>query len=132
MCHMKTFSEWLQNELRKRGWGPAELAKKMGTYPATVSNVLNGMRNPGPEFCRALARALGYPQEYVFRKAGLIDDTPPPEYDPDAELLLHWFRSLPPEERKEILEYVQFKLSRHQTQAAQKRRSRAKNPAPSA
>ena len=102
----------------------------MGTYPSVVSKVLSGDRNPGPDFCKALARALGYPQEYVFRKAGLLDDEPEPGYDPEAELLLHWFRALPPEEREEVLEYVQFKLSRYQSQA-QKRRSREHTPAPS-
>lgn len=125
------FADWLLSELQKRGWSQNQLAIRAGLSRTAINDVINRKAHPGPELCRAIARALGYPQEYVFRKAGLIDDTPGPDYDPEAELLLHWFRSLPPEERKEILEYVQFKLSRHQTQTAQKRRSRAKNPAPS-
>ena len=109
---MTTFSEWLTGEIQKRGWGVADLAKRMGTYPATVSNVINGSRNPGPDFCRAVARALGYPQELVFRKAGLIDDPPPPDYDPNLRIALHLLANLPPEEREEILEYIQFKAAK--------------------
>ncbi len=128
------FNEWLMQELESRGWSIRELARRAGITPATISNVLNEMRHPGPDFCRAVARAFGYPQTYVFRLAGLIDDPTPPEYDPDVELLVAWFRSLPPEERKEVLEYIQFKVARADkaNKSASKRRSRAKNPAPSA
>lgn len=109
---MTNFIDWLNEELKTRGLSPSSLARQMGTYPATVSNVLNGSRKPGPDFCRALARALGYSQHYVFRQAGLIDDPPPPDYDPDVEVVLRLLQDLPPEERKEAIEYIRFKASR--------------------
>jgi len=105
---MTHFTDWLQSELNERGWGPADLAKRMGSYPATVSNVLNGLRNPGPDFCRGVARALGYPQEFVFRLAGLITDPTPENYDPEAALAAHLIANLPPEKRAAALDYLRY------------------------
>ena len=108
----KRFSEWLQEELASRGWSAADLARRARLTTGAISHVINGSRRPGPDFCRAVARALGYPQELVFRKAGLIDDPPPPDYDPNLRIALHLLANLPPEERQEILEYIQFKAAK--------------------
>ena len=77
-----------------------------------LSLIWTGDRAPGPDLCRSIAHALGYPQELVFRKAGLINDQPPPNYDPDIQTALHLLANLPPEEREEILEYIQFKAAK--------------------
>ncbi len=77
-----------------------------------LSLIWTGDRAPGPDLCRSIARALGYPQELVFRKAGLIDDPPPPGHDPDIQTALHLLATLPPAEREEILEYIQFKAAK--------------------
>ena len=106
------FANWLLEELIKRGWSQADLSRRANLSRTAVSNILTGNRAPGPDFCRAVARALGYPQELVFRKAGLIDDPPPPDYDPNLRIALHLLANLPPEERQEILEYIQFKAAR--------------------
>lgn len=34
---------------------------------------MTGSRNPGPEFCQAIARVLKLPQEEVFLRAGLLE-----------------------------------------------------------
>lgn len=105
----KYFTEWLDTELKQRGWSRADLARRAHVSQSTLSLIWSGERAPGPDFCRAVARALGYPQEYVFRKAGLLDDLPPPDHDPEIQLALRLLSSLPPEERQEALEYIQFK-----------------------
>ena len=69
---METFEEWLEAELKTRGWRSAELAREAGIADATLSRILLSTRKAGPKVCVALASALGYPPEYVFRRAGLL------------------------------------------------------------
>lgn len=66
------FHEWLQGEMEKRGLDQAELARRAELTSGTVSNVLNGNRQAGPDFCIAIARALGLPREEVFRARGWL------------------------------------------------------------
>ena len=117
------FQEWLKSEMQQRGWSIAELGRRTHLSAASISNVLNGMRNPGPDFCRAIARALGYPQEYVFRKAGLIDDPPLSSYaaaladrpiDHITDQIIQILVKLTPEERREILALLQVHLKHRQ------------------
>ncbi len=106
------FANWVEAEMKRRGWSRAELARRAGLSRAAVSDVLNLKYPPGPEFCRALARAFGYSQEYVFRLAGLIDDPLPPGVSLDGLALAQLLSQLPPEDREEILALVQLKLAR--------------------
>jgi transcriptional regulator with XRE-family HTH domain len=75
---MDTLIEYLENELVRRSWRPADLARAAGVPDATISHILNGSRRAGPEVCSALARALDEPPERVFRLAGLLPPLPPP------------------------------------------------------
>jgi len=69
---METFEEWLEVELKTRGWRRADLAREAGIADATLSRILLSTRKAGPQTCVALASALGYAPEYVFRRAGLL------------------------------------------------------------
>lgn len=66
------FQEWLKQEIEKRGWTQNELARIAGTTSAQVSRVMTESRNPGPEFCQQIARALKLPEEEIFLRAGLL------------------------------------------------------------
>lgn len=66
------FSEWLENQLKIRGWTQADLVKASRVTSAQISRILNGTRDPGPDVCNAIARALVIPPETVFRAAGLL------------------------------------------------------------
>ena len=107
---LSRFAHWLEEELRRRDWTRADLARRAGLSRAAISDVLNLKYSPGPEFCRAVARALGYPQEAVFRRAGLLTDPPPSDDDPNIKLAVHLLRSLPPQARREILTFIRFKV----------------------
>jgi len=72
----KQFQEWIESELNNRGWRPADLANKAGLSQTALSNVLNGHRNPGPAFCRAVAKALVVSPESVFRLADILPPIP--------------------------------------------------------
>ena len=136
MTHDK-FLRWLQTEMNKRGWSQGDLAKHAGISRAAITHVLNRTRMPGPDFCRAMARTLGYPQEYVFRLAGLITDPLPPGTDPETLALAQMLQGLDPADREEILALIQIKQARRAKAAGppssirpRQRRSRAQNPAP--
>ncbi|MBE7468421.1 MAG: hypothetical protein DPW09_22050 [Anaerolineae bacterium] len=95
---MEDFTEWIEVQLRERNWNTAELAKRAKINSGTLSNVLNRTRRPGPEVCLAIARALNYSPEIVFRQAGLLPPAPQP--DLEIEEVAHLFQQLSPEQRK--------------------------------
>lgn len=80
---MTDFAKWLEGELLDRGWRPVELARRSGLDTGFVSHLLNSKRNAGPDACRAIAKALDYPEEFVFRKAGLLSAKPDEPDKPD-------------------------------------------------
>lgn len=106
------FAKWLSSEMDKRGWKPADLARQAGIARATLSNILNDMRGPGPSTCQKIAHAFGYPPEDVMRRAGLLPDKPV-----EDATMKEWMaagRQLTDGERAELLEWAFAKLSRRQ------------------
>ena len=74
---MENLTDFLEAELARRSWRPADLARAAGVPDATISHILNGSRRAGPDVCNALARALDKPPERIFRLAGLLPPVPP-------------------------------------------------------
>lgn len=102
-----SFARWLEKEIEAKGWTIRELARRAGLTHVTISNVLNGARNPGVDFCLGVAKAFRMPPELVFRRAGIL-----PDRDNIEEELYNRFRAyveaLSPERREELLRYVMF------------------------
>lgn len=73
--HQK-FKEWLLDEMDKRGWSQADLARSADLNRAVINKLLNGHANPRPATLEAIARALKNPVESVFRIAGLLPELP--------------------------------------------------------
>lgn len=115
----KTFLDWLQAEMDRRGWTQADLHRASGLRRGTISGVINQLRNPGTAFCEAVARAFQLPAEDVFRRAGILP--PEPNNDPITELGTHILRQLPAEERERFVEQMRAVLA---WQEAQKRKPR--------
>jgi len=65
------FTNWLYEELNKRGWSQSELARRGKIAQSTISSILTGRSNPGPKACIAIAKAFNMPAELVMRKANL-------------------------------------------------------------
>jgi transcriptional regulator with XRE-family HTH domain len=74
MRHMTGFQDWLRVELDKRNWTYADLSERAGIGRSTVSMVMSGARNPGPEFLLGISDALNVPEIVVFQKAGLLPE----------------------------------------------------------
>jgi transcriptional regulator with XRE-family HTH domain len=119
---METFSDWIESELKNRGWKPADLARAAGITDATLSRVLSGSRNPGPELCRAIAAALNEPEEKVFRKAGLLSPLLASEDSPTLRELWDLVKRLSPEEQEEIFRYTRYRYRQEQEEKREKRR----------
>lgn len=102
---------WLPKELEQRGWSYSELARRTGLSQSLVSKTLLGERHPSADFCVKVAQALGEPPEKVLRLAGILPTGPASDEDTLQELI-ELARSLPPEDQKEILEYVRFRYQR--------------------
>lgn len=104
-----TFNDWLEQELKNRRWRQTDLAQAMGMSDSTISHLLAGNRNPGPDLCNGIARAFGIPPEEVFRMAGLLPPLPE-EDDEMARRIVESFKRLPIEKRREILSFVEWKV----------------------
>lgn len=110
MNHKDELVIWLEGELEERGWSIRELGRQAGLSHVTIANILNGSRNPGERFCRAIAHALRVPIEEVFRRAGLL----PPE-PPETALTreaLHLMTSLPAEDQERALAILRALVER--------------------
>ena len=82
------FSRWLQGELDKRDWRQSNLAKKGRINNGLLSQIMNGLRKPGPGTLIKIADAFGIPREVVFGKFGYLPE--------------------PTNEQERILEQIQF------------------------
>ena len=110
MLSVENFGEWIQAELDARGWRQADLARATHLDSAVISNLINGIRNPGVETCTAIARAFGYPVEFVFRAAGLLPSAVEPKVI--YELMAYKLAELTPEQMKEVMQFIDFILAR--------------------
>lgn len=106
------FVAWLQNELDEQGWSRADLARATGFHKGSISNVLNGQRQPSVEFVLAVARALKVKPEDLYRRAGLLPPVPSPAQDPLLDEALEILKRLPPDEQQNVIEYAKFRYQR--------------------
>lgn len=93
--------DWLNRELRERGWSQRELARRAGVSGATISQVLSMQQRPTWEFCASVARALRVPVDDLFVLAGL--KRPPAEPIREEQEVLELLRSLPATARSVII-----------------------------
>ena len=123
---MNTFGNWLEQEINERGWSQAELARKATSSRTSINNIINGRRDPGPEMCRAIANALNLPQEYIFKKAGLIDvDNGEEDTSPTLEEANELMEQLPEEYQQQALALIRFLYETHAPYNAKKSESKA-------
>lgn len=99
------FTEWIEDEMTKRGWTIRETARRAGLTHAAISNVLNDQRNPGWNFCVGIARAFGKPPEDVMRRAGLLPRLPAPKEHGEGTIqkLADLIYNLPIEVQEDLL-----------------------------
>lgn len=99
---------WLSAELEKRHWSQRELARQSGISQALIWQVLSGDVPTSADFCIKVAQALDEPPDKLLRLAGILPASPASEDDTLQELM-DLARSLPPEDREELLKYARFR-----------------------
>jgi len=108
-----TFSEWLQNELKKRSWSQREVVrrgKRLGYKLSSgqLSHIISETRQAGPDACIAIAHGLGVSREEVFRARGwLLGTFSDPGIDSRIEQLAHGLNTLPFESREIALDIME-------------------------
>lgn len=60
----------LRTERERHGWSQAELARRTGIHPTTLSRLEAGKVFPYPGWKARLARALGVAGDALFEEAG--------------------------------------------------------------
>lgn len=116
-------------ELNKREWSQAELARRCSTTTATISRIINGERQIGTDVANAVAIALKLPPEDVFRRAGLLP--PDPELDPQLEEINYLLATLPPDLQEEALRYLRYIINQQDKKARGKNIDLKKSMGPS-
>ena len=92
------FTEWLQNEMDKRGWSQSECARASDLNRAVINKLLNGKCSPQPVTLIAIARGFKIPVETAYRAAGLL---PPSNHEDDTvREMIHLFKSIQSPHRK--------------------------------
>jgi transcriptional regulator with XRE-family HTH domain len=112
----KALSDWVNKELKKKGWSMRELARRSKIDASTVSKVLSGEDKPGAKFYQGVARAFGYPLESIERldREGIEPFSPGPDNTLDDLAAL--VATLPQEARQEVLlfaHYLSWRLSQN-------------------
>lgn len=71
------FALWMNGQLRRRDWKPADLAKRLGMPSGTISRWLSGRRQPSTGSCDHIADVLGADPDTVLTLAGHRPTTEP-------------------------------------------------------
>jgi transcriptional regulator with XRE-family HTH domain len=115
---MMDFSEWLVDELERRGWSRSEAARRGNISPSMFDKVINGYAKPGTKFLDGIAQAFDLSQIVVYRKAGLL-----PQGGNDQVKFEDWkflLDQLTPEEEEEMRQIAIMKIERHKKNGALK------------
>ena len=121
--HMSSvdFSSWLQNELEKRGWSQADLARMSGLNRQVISTYINRQRTkPDSEMLNAIARALRLPSRVVFEAAGILAPEKDVQLSPNKSRLLKMLDDIDDEELTEsIIAMLEKQLEQKQKRMPQ-------------
>lgn len=113
-----TFASWLSYYLEYYGLTKAALADKANLQRSILSKIEQGRQIATPDTLTKIADALNLPQEYVYRQAGILRN--PPSDTEYQELILYKINQLPELEQREIMELIDFKLSRQKQKQKEK------------
>jgi transcriptional regulator with XRE-family HTH domain len=107
------FSDWLVEEMNKREWSQADLARYSGLNRQSISDYVNRRRlNPDHNALIAIANAFNISPITAFRKAGLLP--PGPDDKVNFEDWQHLLEKMTDEERNEFWRFGQMKIEMRQ------------------
>ena len=100
----KELSEFLRQELIKRGISEREASRRAGLSPVAINYIINNpTSNPTVETCVGIAKALEVPAQLIFQLAGYSIVGLADEMDAEVKALAIYLNDLPPEIRSYAL-----------------------------
>ena len=67
-----SFSEWVSDEIRRRGWTEAEFARQGRITAQAVNQFINGSTQPSLRMYQAVGKAFNMPLEQILRLSGVL------------------------------------------------------------
>ena len=98
------FVDFIRDELSKRNWAHAELARRSGISQAHISRVINSNYQPGIEFLNSIASCMNLSKEYIYKLAGLLSENP--KSNVIIEEIHQILESLSNEDQKLVLGFI--------------------------
>jgi transcriptional regulator with XRE-family HTH domain len=120
---MDNFVNWLNQEIKARGWTLRETSRRAGLSQTVVANVVSGRSLPGLEFLQGIAKAFGITRKAVFSRAGIIESDEPSTSE--IEEIEVKFAVLSEEDQQAVLRMVR---ALHETSQASAYSAGASNP----
>ena len=106
------FVNWLKDQLQKRNWSQADLARASGVHKQTIHYYLTKSSNaPHAHVLAKIAYALELPVEQVYRVAGFLPR--PPQINETIEQILHELEDMPERDRQEVLAFIRMEKELH-------------------
>lgn len=102
--------EKVKLELHRRDMKPADIAKRGGVSPSTVSRFLNGQQGVGDDLREALSKTFGVPLDAIYRWEGKIQ--PIHREDEMIAEILYLAEKMSFEEKQELKEYGKFMIAK--------------------
>lgn len=100
--------EWLIATREKKGWTQSDLARASGVTRQTINDYESRRRvKPDIEMLWKISKALGYPDDFLPRLAGLLPAAI--ELDESAERIIQETSDLTPQEKEEVLAFINMK-----------------------
>jgi transcriptional regulator with XRE-family HTH domain len=101
------FADFVQEEMARRGWSQADLARESKVSRQVISYLLTGkVDKPDVETIRKFGDALDIPYEVIYRRAGLLPPKPP--RDEWAESIATKINKLPADSRNMLENLIQY------------------------
>lgn len=107
---VSTFTDKVDETLSKQGLTRAELARKANISQSVLSLIWSGSRQPGPDVCLAVARALRVNPITVYQWADLLP--PDASVDEDSQEMMHLFTQMSEEDQETLIGMARFFVER--------------------
>jgi len=107
----RRLGKFLENELRTRELSQAELARMAGVTRSGINGVIKGTTRPSNNLLLAISKSLRISPEILYQEAGLL---PNDKKDDFLENLNYTLSLLPPEDQRDVFDYINMKLSKNE------------------
>ena len=112
------FGNWLRQKIDEQKISQSELARKSKISTGQISRILSGARGAEGKTLSAIAKALGIPEDIIFREAGIMSQGI--EIDELSKQGTYILERLSIENRKIAIKHLRLSLSIQKEQERKK------------